>query len=99
MPFGLSNALPIFQALMSSVLKPFLHCCVLVFFDDIVIYSSSWTEHLQHLRVILITICAHRLHLKWSKCSFTTAAVHYLGHVITAKGVTMDTAKVVAMQS
>jgi len=98
-PFGLSNAPSTFQALMNSVLKPFLCRCVLVFFDDILIYSSSWTEHLQHLRAVLVVLRAHRLHLKRSKCSFGTAAVHYLGHIITAEGVAMDTAKVAAVQS
>jgi hypothetical protein len=99
MPFGLSNAPLTFQALMNFILKPFLRCCVLVFFDDILIYNVSWTEHLQHLRAVLDVLRAHRLHLKRSKCSFATAAVHYLGHVITEEGVAMDAAKVAAVQS
>jgi hypothetical protein len=99
MPFGLSNAPSTFQALMKSILKPFLHRCMLVFFDDILIYSSSWMEHLQHLCTVLIVIFAHRLHLKWSKCSFATTIVHYLGHIIMVEGMDMDTAKVAAVQS
>ena len=99
MPFGLSNTPSSFHTLMNSVLKPFLRRCVLVFFDDILIYSSSWTEHLQHLCAVLVTLRAHRLHLKRSKCSFATTTVHYLGHVITAEGVAMDTTMVAAVQS
>jgi len=99
MPFGLSNAPSTFQALMNLVLKPFLRRSVLVFFDDILVYSSTWTEHLQHLRAVLDVLREHRLHLKRSKCSFATSSVHYLGHVITAEGVAMDTTKVAAVQS
>jgi len=99
MPFGLSNAPSAFQALMNLVLKLFLRRSVLVFFDDILVYSSTWTEHLQHLRTILDVLREHRLHLKRSKSSFATSSVHYLGHVITAEGVAMDTTKVAAVQS
>jgi hypothetical protein len=89
MPFGLSNAPSTFQALMNSVLGPFLRKFVLVFFDDILIYSSSWTEHLQHVRAVLSVLRANHLHVKRSKCSFATTTVSYLGHVISA-GVAMD---------
>ena len=99
MPFGLSNAPSTFQALMNLILKPFLRRCVLVFFDDILIYSASWTEHLQHLRAVLDVLRAHQLHLKRTKCSFAARSVQYLGHVITSAGVAMDTSKVEAVQS
>jgi len=98
-PFGLSNAPSTFQALMNFVLKPFLRRCVLVFFDDILIYSATWTEHLQHLRAVLDILREHQLHLKRSKCSFAAASVHYLGHVISPDGVAMDASKVAAVQS
>ena len=71
----------------------------LVFFDDILIYSSSWSEHLQHVRLVLDALRAHDLHLKRSKCSFGSSSVAYLGHVISARGVAMDSAKVEAMAS
>jgi len=99
MPFGLSNAPSTFQALMNMVLKPFLRRCVLVFFDDILVYSASWTEHLLQLRAVLEVLRAHRLHLKRSKCSFAAPTVHYLGHVISHAGVAMDVSKVAAVQS
>jgi hypothetical protein len=99
MPFGLSNAPATFQALMNLVLWPFLRRCVLVFFDDILVYSSSWTEHLQHLRAILEVLRSHHLHVKQSKCSFATPSVAYLGHVISSDGVAMDNDKVEAVAS
>ena len=63
MPFGLSNAPATFQALMNDVLRPYLRRFVLVFFDDILICSSSWTEHLQHVVVVLRALQDHHLHL------------------------------------
>jgi hypothetical protein len=99
MPFGLSNAPSTFQALMNSVLKSFLRRCVLVFFDDILIYSASWTAHMQHLHDVLDVLRAHHLHLKRAKCAFAAREVHYLGHVISAAGVSMDLSKVEAVQS
>jgi hypothetical protein len=93
MPFGLSNAPSTFQALMNDVLSPYLRRFVLVFFDDILIYSSSWAEHLQHVAIIFNELRVHRLHLKRSKCSFGTTSVAYLGHVTSVEGVMMDADK------
>jgi hypothetical protein len=70
MAFGLTNASSTFQALMNHVLRAFLHRYVLVFFDDILVYSATWAEHLQHVRVVFQELCAHNLALKQSKCSF-----------------------------
>ncbi|XP_066343999.1 uncharacterized mitochondrial protein AtMg00860-like [Miscanthus floridulus] len=79
---------------MNDVLRDYLWRFVLVFFDDILIYSSSWAEHLQHINIVLSALRAHHLHLKRSKCSFGAPSVAYLGHVITEGGVAMDVDKV-----
>lgn len=64
-----------------------------MFFDDILIYSATWVEHLQHISVVLHALRSHRLHLKGSKCSFEASSVAYLGHVISTDGVAMDADK------
>ena len=97
MPFGLCNAPATFQALMNDVLRPFLRRFVLVFFDDILIYSHSLAEHLQHVRAVLNTLHQHRLFVKRTKCEFGAASIGYLGHIISAQGVAMDPEKVRAV--
>ncbi|XP_066347915.1 uncharacterized mitochondrial protein AtMg00860-like [Miscanthus floridulus] len=97
MPFGLTNAPAMFQSLMNAVLQPYLRKFVLVFFDDILIYSPSWTTHLQHVKAVLLALRAHQLWLKRSKCSFAESSVAYLGHVISTEGVAMDVSKVDAV--
>jgi hypothetical protein len=97
MPFGLTNTPATFQSLMNSVLQPFLRKFVLVFFDDILIYSKSWSEHLKHLNAVLTTLRQHHLHVKHSKCAFATTSVAYLGHTINGSDVAMDGDKVEAV--
>jgi hypothetical protein len=97
MAFGLCNAPATFQALMNDVLGSFLRRFVLVFFDDILIYSKTWADHLRHLRAVLNELRRHQLFVKRNKCSFATSSVAYLGHVISAVGVAMDPAKVQAI--
>jgi hypothetical protein len=70
MPFGFSNAPATFQALMNEVLGSYLRRCVLVFFDDILIYCASWSEHLRHVKAVLETLRSNQLFVKQSKCSF-----------------------------
>ncbi|KAF0925746.1 hypothetical protein E2562_017303 [Oryza meyeriana var. granulata] len=97
MPFGLCNAPATFQALMNDVLRAFLRRFVLVFFDDILIYSSTWADHLRHLRAVLLVLRQHRLFVKRSKCAFGVDSISYLGHIISEAGVAMDPAKVQAV--
>jgi hypothetical protein len=99
MPFGLSNAPATFQALMNEVLHDFIRNFILVFFDDILIYSDSWLSHLQHVRIALQRLREHKLAVKQSKCSFGASSVAYLGHVITTQGVMMDAEKVTTVQA
>jgi hypothetical protein len=99
MAFGLTNAPSTFQVLMNDVLRAFLRRFVLVFFDDILIYSSTWAEHLQHVRLILQTLRHNKLAMKQSKCSFGATSVDYLGHIISNGVVAMDPAKVEAVQA
>jgi hypothetical protein len=94
MPFGLTNAPATFQSLMNKVFQNALRKFVLVFFDDILVYSPSWQSHLQHLEWVLQVLALHDLFAKLSKCSFGQREIDYLGHIVSGNGVSMDANKV-----
>jgi hypothetical protein len=98
MPFGLCNAPSTFQSLMNHVFHPFLRHFVLVFFDDILIYRKTWTDHLVHVDRVLHLLSQHQLFLKQSKCAFGASEVEYLGHLVGKDGVRVDPKKIEAMQ-
>ena len=87
MPFGLTNVPIAFINLMNRVFKSFLDQSVIVFIDDVLVYSRSEEEHEQHLRAILQTLREHRLFAKFNKCEFWLERVQFLGHVITGEGI------------
>jgi hypothetical protein len=94
MSFGLTNALAHFMYLMNSVFMPELDKFVVVFIDDILVYSKNEEEHEQHLRIILQRLCDHQLYAMFSMCAFWLKEVPFLGHVISIEGIAVDPSKV-----
>lgn len=99
MSFGLTNAPAAFMDLMNRVFKPFLDRFVIVFIDDILIYSKSREEHEQHLRLVLQTLREKQLYAKFSKCEFWLECVAFLGHIVSKNGISVDPSKVEAVQN
>jgi hypothetical protein len=95
--FGLTNAPALFMDLMNRVFQPYLDKFVVVFIDDILVYSNSFEEHEEHLRQTLQTLRDHQLYAKLSKCEFWLKRVTFLGHVISVEGVFIDPQKVKAV--
>ena len=99
MRFRLTNAPTAFMGLMNRVFQPYLDQFVVVFVDDILIYSQSEVEHEDHLRIVLQLLRDHQLYAKFSKCDFWLVEVGFLGHVVSASGVSVDPRKVEAVMS
>lgn len=97
MPFWLTNAPTTFQCLMNDVLAPFFRKFVMVFLDDILIYSPSLESHVSHLREVLAKLREHQLYMKAINCCFAKTQLEYLGHIISDKGVATDPEKTLAM--
>lgn len=97
MPFGLTNAPATFQSLMNDLFRPYLRKFILVFFDDILVYSKSWEGHLTHLKIVFHILTTNKLFAKKSKCQFGVSQVKYLGHLITNEGVSVHPDKIQAV--
>ncbi|XP_026382523.1 uncharacterized protein LOC113277692 [Papaver somniferum] len=97
MPFGLSNAPATFQSLMNDIFRPYLRKFVLVFFDDMLVYSNSMAEHIKHLELVFETLRSNKLFLKESKCDFAKSSIGYLGHMVSADGVSVENDKIASI--
>ena len=97
MPFGLTNAPIMFMDLMNWIFHPYMDKFIIVFIDDILIYSRSEAEHEKHLHLALQTLRDHQLFAKFSKCEFWLPEVKFLEYVISKNGIAMDSSKVEAV--
>ena len=97
MPFGLTNAPAAFMDLINRVFQPYLDRFIIIFINDILVYSGSSEEHSEHLRIVLQTLRERQLYAKLSKCQFWLDRVAFLGHVISVEGVSVDPQKIEAV--
>ncbi|CAI7889308.1 unnamed protein product [Closterium sp. NIES-53] len=98
MPFGLCNAPATFQAEMNHILRPLLDECVVVYLDDILIYSKNMKEHVEHLRKVFKILRKNKFYVKLSKSDFALKKVQFLGHMVSAEGVHVDPRKIEAVK-
>ncbi|GKD96286.1 putative reverse transcriptase domain-containing protein [Tanacetum coccineum] len=99
MPFGLTNAPAVFMDLMNRVYMPYLDKFVIVFIYDILIYSKTRDEYVEHLRLVLELLNKEKLYAKFSKCEFWLREVQFLGHVINGNGIHVDPSKIEAVKN
>ncbi|WMV25993.1 hypothetical protein MTR67_019378 [Solanum verrucosum] len=97
--FGLTNAPAAFMSLMNGVFKPFLDSFVIVFIDDILVYSKSKEEHADHLRIVLGVLGKYKLYENFHKCEFWLTSVAFLGYVVSNEGVMVDPQKIEAIKN
>ncbi|KAL0449380.1 UNVERIFIED_CONTAM: Retrovirus-related Pol polyprotein from transposon [Sesamum latifolium] len=98
MPFGMTNAPATFSTLMNQVLHGFLDEFVVVYLDDIVVYSGTLAEHVEHLQQVLMRLREHELYAKVSKCSFAQETISFLRHIMERGRIRMDPKKVQAIE-
>ncbi|KAL0199704.1 hypothetical protein M9458_002891, partial [Cirrhinus mrigala] len=99
MPFGLANSPSYFQAFVNDVFRDMLNRWAIVYIDDILIYSNSYSEHVQHIQAVLQRLIEHQLYAKEEKCEFHQERITFLGYVISPEGVAMDETKVNAVRN
>ncbi|KAM2928274.1 hypothetical protein COP2_035535 [Malus domestica] len=99
MPFGLTNAPATLMRLMNEVFQQYLDRFVIVFIDDILVYSKSKADHIRHLNLVLKKLREHQLYAKFSKCRFWLNQVAFLGHVVSAQGIQVDPQEIVAVEN
>ena len=97
MPFGLTNATAVFQHMMNDIFREYLDHFVVIYLDDILVFSSNWEEHTHHVRLVLTKLREYGLFAKSEKCEFDRTSVEFLGYIISPTGITMDERKVVAI--
>lgn len=93
-PFGLTNAPSVFMSLMNGVFRTYLDKFVVVFLDDILVFSNSFEEHEQHLEQVLDCLRRNRLYANPEKCEFFKTEIFYLGHIISGEGIFVDPSKI-----
>jgi hypothetical protein len=98
MPFGLTNAPVVFQHLMNDIFREYMDEFVVVYLDDILIFSKDQETHDKHVRLVLTTLREHGLYAKMEKCEFDKSSVAFLGYVISPDGIFMDKSKVETIQ-